>query len=301
VTSSALTHFLDLDDFSHDELLRLIDLGIQVKSERKNGNLRQDLFGKSVAMIFQKPSNRTRLSFEVGIYEMGGHPILVRPDEIQMGSRESIEDVARVVSRYASAVVLRTNKHDDLKKFSEWSSVPIINALSDYSHPCQALADVMTIRERFPEVSGLTLTYLGDPNNVCRSLIQACRAADIGVRVACPRSYWDDFSIFKKNQIFWSEDPLEAVQNVHVIYTDVWTSMGQESETLKRTNDFRPYSVSESLFEGARYDAIFLHCLPAHRGEEVSDEVMDSKRSVVFDQAENRLHIQKAILLSVCE
>lgn len=288
-------HFLTLKDFTAAEFKLIIDTAVKIKAEHKKGKETPLLKGKSLAMIFQKPSNRTRVSFEVGMFQLAGQSILIKPEEIQMGQREPIADVAEVLSRYVNGVMMRVIRHTDILTFAEHSSVPVINGLSDLFHPCQAVSDILTILEHKKSLKDRKVCYIGDGNNVCNSLIIASKLAGIEMVVSCPKGYEptlnkDEFSFTIDN------DPYSAAKGADVIYTDVWVSMGQEDQIRKKRKAFENFTVNKEMMQQAKADAIFLHCLPAHRGEEVDSEVFDSAQSVVFDQAENRMHAQKAIL-----
>jgi len=244
-------------------------------------------------MIFEKPSTRTRVSFETGVYQMGGHAVLLSDATVQLGKRETIADVGKTLSRYVNGIVIRTFEHEKVLELAKYSSVPVINALSDYSHPCQALADVFTLIEKKGDVKGLKLVFMGDGNNVARSLNALCKMTGINFVLCCPKGYeMEDCEI--------SHDPAQAVKDADVIYTDVWTSMGQEKETKKRLKDFSGFQVNGRLINkveiGRDRPLLIMHCLPAHRGEEITDDVIDGPDSIVFDQAENRLHVQKAVM-----
>jgi ornithine carbamoyltransferase len=288
-------HFLSLADYSSADLLRILDVAKQLKTRQQTGKEHKFLKNKSLAMVFQKPSLRTRVSFEVGITQLGGYALNIRPEEMQMGKREPIADVARVLSRYVDAVMMRVIRHTDLVEFAKYSSAPVINGLSDLHHPCQAVSDMLTIEEHKGKLEGLTLCYIGDGNNVCNSLIEMCSLTEMNVVVCCPKGYDPliDPTIFKYEI---TRSPAQAVCGADVVYTDVWTSMGQEKESMARLRAFSGYTISEAVFAKASPDAIFMHCLPAHRGEEVDERVVEGARSVIFDQAENRLHAQKAVL-----
>jgi ornithine carbamoyltransferase len=297
---------IKLTDNSSAEILAFIDLADKLKKQK--GKLRTDLKGKSVALVFQKPSNRTRVSFEVGVYELGGHCLYLGPEEINLGKRESTYDVAKTLSRYVHCIVARVFKNKDIFELAEYADVPVINALCDLYHPCQALADIQTIREQFGKFKGLTLAYVGDGNNVFHSLMIACAKVGINVRFAGPKGYGpnsgivhDALEFAKKNKctIELGRDPKKAVKGADVIYSDVWVSMGQEKETAKRIKEFKGYQINKDLVKLAHKDYIFMHCLPAHRGLEVTADIIDGKHSVIFDQAENRLHAQKAVLLKL--
>ncbi len=269
---------------------------------------RTALAGKTLGLLFQKPSVRTRVSFEVGMAQLGGRSLYIGPVELQDGKRESAKDMARVLSRYLDGIVARTFGHADVEEFARWSKIPVVNGLSDFEHPCQALADLFTIWEKFGKTRGVRMAYVGDGNNVCHSLLAAAGLLGVHLRISTPRSHRPDEGIFRwalrqaarsGGSIEWRINPKEGVSGAQVVYTDVWASMGQEKERTRRRRIFAPYQVNSPLMEQAAPSALFMHCLPAHRGEEVTDEVMDSRRSIVYDQAENRLHVQKAILLTL--
>lgn len=266
------------------------------------------LAGKTLALIFQKPSCRTRVSFEVGMYQLGGQCTYLGSDEINLGVRESVHDIAKTLSRYIDAIVLRTFAHANVIALAKYAGVPVINGLSDLSHPCQALADIYTIREKLKKLEGRTLVYVGDGNNVCNSLLYACAKTGINMNVAAPKGYEPDKEVFREASVIARKSgavlklfakPKEAVKSADVIYTDVWTSMGQEEESRKRQRIFKDFQVNSSLVKAAKKNVLVMHCLPAHRGQEITEEVMDSRNSVVFDEAENRLHVQKAILIKL--
>lgn len=298
--------FITLENWSTSELEKLLDAAQKLKTSKAK-NLTH-LRGKALGLIFQKPSNRTRVSFEVGFAQLGGFCIYLGPDEINLGRRESTADVAKTLSRYLDVIVARTFIHQDIVELARHAEIPVINGLSDLEHPCQALADLLTIKEKFKKLKGLTLAYIGDGNNVCHSLLLGCAKMGIHMRVACPKGYEPrseivekakKFAQAKKAQIIISDDPKKMVKGAQIIYTDVWTSMGQEQEQEKRLKDFLGFQINKQLTRLADPKYIFMHCLPAHRGEEVSADVIDGPHSVVFDQAENRLHAQKAILLEL--
>jgi ornithine carbamoyltransferase len=296
-------HFLADDDFSPAELEQVLDLADEMKKTRYD--VPRVLDGRAVAVIFEKPSTRTRLSFEVGIAELGAHPIIIDARMTQLGRGETIEDTARVMSRYCSMIVIRTFEQDKIERLASASSVPVINALTDYVHPCQALADLQTIRERRGGLSGLTLTYLGDGNNVAHSLMLAGTSAGMRVRVASPPGYEPIEHVVRRANAIGEKtggaavvitDPIEAATGADVLYTDVWASMGQEAEHDSRAQLFLGYELDESAIEVASDGVLVMHCLPAHRGEEISAAAIDGPNSVVWDQAENRLHAQKALM-----
>ncbi len=298
--------FISIRDFQPDDIVYLVDLACRIKANPEA--FQQALPGKTLALIFEKPSLRTRVSFEVAIHQLGGFPLYLSPAEINLGKRESVYDVAKNLERMVQGIIIRTFAHDIAERLAEHASIPVINGLTDYSHPCQAMGDYLTMLEVKGRVRGLRVAYVGDGNNVCHSLMFAGAQLGAHVRVATPAGCEP-----KPDAVEWSRsrssdtggvctltnDPVEAVCGADVVYTDVWTSMGREAESAARRPLFAPFQVNRALFERAKPDAIFMHCLPAHRGEEVTDEVIDGQRSVVFHQAENRLHIEKAILLEL--
>jgi ornithine carbamoyltransferase len=305
-------HFLrsaDLSDASQASVLRL---AAQLKADRVERTasdstlVRHDLHGRTVALIFEKPSTRTRVSFQVGVHELGGQPMTLSSSELQLGRGETIADTAAVLSRYCHAIVVRTFGQERVEELAEHASVPVVNALSDLEHPCQALADLQTLHEEFGDIAGRTLAYVGDGNNVAHSLLVAGAKAGVNVRIGHPEGYAPDEAVVADARaigertgaaIEITTDPVAAVDGADAVYADVWTSMGQEAENAARLAAFRDHQVTEELMSHAAADAIFLHCLPAHRGEEVTAEVIDGPASRVFDQAENRLHAQKALLI----
>jgi ornithine carbamoyltransferase len=295
--------FLSIDSLSTDELHRLLDDA--AKAKEKPDKFADALDGKQIALIFEKPSTRTRVSFEAAISTSGGHAIVLRGDELQLGRGETIEDTGTVLSRYCHALVIRTFGQDRLERLATAATVPVVNALSNYSHPCQALADYQTIAERFDDFEGLALAYIGDGNNVAHSLMFAGAKLGVDVRVACPPGYEPLPEVVERCKAIGAETGgklavsnvvAEAASGANVLYTDVWASMGQESEAETRGDVFGRYQVNSEVLALASDDALVMHCLPAHRGEEITAEVMDGERSVVWDQAENRLHSQKALL-----
>ena len=297
--------FLHISDFSPVEIQDLLDLAIALKKEYFNGGNPPVLKGKTLAMIFQKPSLRTRVSFEMAMQHLGGHAMYLSPAEIGLGKRESIADVARVLSGYVHGIMARVFEHEHLLELAQWSSVPVINGLSDYNHPCQALADALTIQEKFGTAKGLNVTYIGDGNNVAVSLMHICAQLGWNFTIANPIGYEispqaielaKQISQETGAEVSFYNDPHDAVKGADVIYTDTWTSMGQEEETAKREEIFSEYQVNSRLVSEAKKDAIVMHCLPAHRNHELTDEVADGSQSVLFPQAHNRLHAQKAIL-----
>jgi ornithine carbamoyltransferase len=288
-------------DLTDDELAALLDIALDMKQSPRD--YAHALQGKSIALLFEKASLRTRLTFELAIKQLGGDSVST---EGPIGAREPLKDVARNLDRWVDAIVARTFTQDTIEQLADWSSVPVINALSDLYHPCQALADVLTLKERFGDFAGLKLAFCGDGNNVAHSLMLTCARLGIDFAIATPRGYEpnpeivaqaDGLAAVSGSKLQLTGDPAEAVDGAHAVYTDVWTSMGQEKEAAKRRKAFAAYQVDDVLFAQARPGAVFMHCLPAHRGEEVTDSVIEHSRSVVFDQAENRLHTQKALLL----
>jgi len=305
-----MKHFLDVADYSPAEIQDILDLAIRLKKEHfETGN--QPLFkGKVLGMIFQKPSLRTRVSFDMAMRHMGGDALYLSPNEIGLGKREAISDVSRVMSGYVQAVMARVFDHAHVVELAEWSSVPVINGLSDFSHPCQAMADAQTIIEKFGSMKGAKVSYVGDGNNVAVSLMHIVVMLGGDFTIANPEGYempdaaketGAKLAAASGAQITYLTDPHEAVKGVQVIYTDTWTSMGQEEETAKREKVFPPYQVNTQLVNEADKDVIVMHCLPAHRNQELTDEVADGSHSVIFPQAHNRLHAQKAILARLLE
>lgn len=294
-----MQHFLEIQDWSAAELNQLLRLAVQLKLEWQSGGNRPVLGGKVLAMIFQKPSLRTRVSFDVAMLHLGGHALYLSPAEIGLGQRESIPDVARVLSGYTQGIMARVFSPDHLTELAKWSSVPVINGLSDKSHPCQAMADFLTLLEHFGHLEGLKMAYVGDSNNVTRSLAETAQKLGVEMRVASPEGYEFDIATYRELSVKAFTNPVEAVQGVDVIYTDTWTSMGQEAEAEQRRKVFPPYQVNVGLLRHAAPNAVVLHCLPAHRGEEITDEVADGPHSLLFPQAANRLHAQKAILVKL--
>lgn len=288
-----LRHFLKISDYSKEEILKILEIAVLLKKYQKEGKQHTYLKGKTLAMLFQKPSNRTRVSFEVAMYQLGGHALNIRPDEINMGVRESIPDVARTLDRYVDLVMIRANAHHDIETFAQYSTVPVINGLSDYSHPCQAMGDILTILEHKKQLDGLKFCYIGDGNNVCRSLIKITQLLGMQMVVSSPEGHDPTAD---STEFILERDPAIAAKDADIIYTDVWISMGQEDIRAKKIKDFKKYTITQAILEEAKQDAVFMHCLPAHRGEEMTEEVFEGRHSIVFDQAENRLHIQKAIL-----
>jgi ornithine carbamoyltransferase len=299
-------HFLAVSDYSPEELQDMLDLAVRLKKEYFSGGNVPILKGKTLGMIFQKPSLRTRISFDMAMRHLGGDALYISPNEIGLGLRESIADVSRVLSGYVEAIMARVFVHDHILELAKWSSVPVINGLSDYNHPCQAMADALTIMEKFGSLKGLNVTFIGDGNNVAVSLMHICSKLGANFTQSNPEGYdlpeksveiAKSFAAVSGSKIQFIRDPFEAVNGSDVIYTDTWTSMGQEAETKKREAVFPPYQVNSKLVSAAKKNTIVMHCLPAHRGQEITDEVADGPHSVLFPQAHNRLHAQKAILV----
>lgn len=294
----AIRHFLTLLDLSSDELKQTIQRAIELKSILRAGEIYEPLKNKVLAMIFEKSSTRTRVSFEAGMVQLGGHAMFLSPRDTQLGRGEPIEDTARVLSSMADIVMVRTFEHEKIQLFAEYSSVPVINGLTDWVHPCQLLADMQTWIEHRGDITDRTVTYVGDGNNMCHSYINAARQLDFKLNIACPEGYEPDATLVASasDRVSIIHDPKQACENSDLIVTDVWASMGQEEEQKEREKAFAPFQVNTPLMKLAKDDALFMHCLPAHREEEVTAEVIDGPQSVVWDEAENRLHAQKALL-----
>ena len=299
---------ISLNDLSAEEFWQIFELSASLKSKLKNGAPHRILEGKTLGMIFSKPSTRTRISFEVGIYQLGGIGMYFNQNDLQLKKSESIPDTAKVLSRFLNGIMIRTFDHQDVIDLAKNSSIPVINGLTDLMHPCQILADIFTILEKKKTIKGLKLAYVGDGNNVAHSLLHGCSKVGMDVSIASPKDFQPNKEIVQESisnaKVSGSKveiviDPVEAVTGADVIYTDVWASMGQESEAVKRNEIFKKYQVNSDLVKHAKKDYLFMHCLPAHRGLEVVDEIADSKNSVIFDEAENRLHVQKAIMALV--
>lgn len=299
---------LRMDSFSKDEILDILNLADQLKYEKKHGIEHLHLKGKSLGMIFEKASTRTRVSFEVGFAQLGGHPLFLNSKDLQIGRGEPIQDTARVLSRYLDGIMIRTFSQSDVETLAECSSIPIINGLTDTEHPCQVLADLMTIREKKLILEGLKVAYIGDGNNMCNSLIVGCLTVGMHLSIACPDDYKPSESYINKGKILAENDnlsfvitnsPEEAVKDADVVITDVWASMGKESEQAKRKESFKGFQVNSELMSLAKEDAIVLHCLPAHREEEITTEILEKHADVIFEEAENRLHAQKAVLVTL--
>ena len=298
-----MKHLLKLADLTAEEIFGILNLADQLKYERKNGVPHPVLQGKKLGMIFTKSSTRTRVSFEVGMTELGGHALFLSDRDIQLGRGEPIKDTVRVLSRYLDGIMIRTYKQSDVEELAEYGSIPIINGLTDYCHPCQVLADLMTIREYKGSLKGLKLCFVGDGNNMANSLIVGGIKTGMEVSIACPDDYRPDEKIMKwaeeSGRFTVTSDLKAAAAGADVLYTDVWASMGQEGEREEREKGFRGYCIDKSLMGVAKSDAMVLHCLPAHRGEEITDEVFEAHADEIFDEAENRLHAQKAVLVKL--
>lgn len=297
--------FLTISDFTGQEIRLIMDAAHDLKKELKEGIPHPVLLGKTLGMIFTKPSTRTRVSFEVGMYQLGGYSLFLNDQDIQLGRGESFPDTARTLERYLDGIMIRTFDQKDVDELAHYASIPIINGLTDLVHPTQVIADLMTVEEHLGKLKGIKLAFIGDGNNVAHSLLQICAKMGVHMTIACPPGYEPSPEIMAGArqeaaetgvQLEIVKDPLEAAKDADVIYTDLWASMGQEKERLQRTKVFRRYQVNSELLKKANPGAVVLHCLPAHRGEEITDEVMDGPQSVVFDEAENRLHAHKAIM-----
>ena len=299
---------LRMDNLSKEEILDILNLADQLKYENKHGIEHHLLKGKSLGMIFEKASTRTRVSFEVGMYELGGHPLFLSSKDLQIGRGEPIQDTARVLSRYLDGIMIRTFSQKGVETLAEVSSIPIINGLTDDEHPCQVLADLMTIREKKLILEGLKVAYIGDGNNMCNSLLVGCLTLGMHISIANPEGYKPPaYYVNKGNELaikngvsfFMTKSPEEAVKDADVVITDVWASMGQEKEAAERMKAFKDYQVNKELMSLAKEDAIVLHCLPAHRQEEITEEILEAHADTIFEEAENRLHAQKAILVKL--
>jgi ornithine carbamoyltransferase len=297
--------FLTISQLTQTEIFEIFDLAKDLKAKQKRGEAQHDLKGQTLAMIFQKPSARTRISFEVGMYQLGGHALYLSPSDIGLGKRESVADVARVVSRYCDGIMARLFGHEMIVELAANSSVPVINGLTDLLHPCQIMADMLTVWEHLGTVENLKIAYIGDGNNVANSWINLAGRLPMTLHLGVPEGYEPDAEIVKTAQrtgmsdIQVIYDPVAAVKGANVVYTDVWASMGQEAEAEARKKIFKPFQINQKLIDQADPNCIVLHCLPAHRGDEITDEVIDGPHAVVFDEAENRLHVQKAIMVKL--
>ena len=296
-----MKHLLKLMDLSYKEILEILNLADQLKYEKKYGIEHHYLKGKTLGMIFQKSSTRTRVSFEVGMYDLGGSALFLSSRDLQIGRGEPIEDTARVLSRYLDGIMIRTYDQEEVEKLAKYGDIPIINGLTDYAHPCQVLADLMTIREHKGSVRGRKLCFIGDGNNMANSLIVGCIKMGMSVAIGCPKGYEPDAEIMKwaseNGEFLCTDDIFEAAKDADVVYTDVWASMGEEAEAEERKKIFAGFQVNAELMAVAKKDAMVLHCLPAHRGEEITADVLEAHAAEIFDEAENRLHAQKAVMV----
>ena len=297
--------FLSIRELRYEEVLEIFELTKELKEKTRRREKHHILKGYTLAMIFAKPSARTRISFETGIYQLGGYGLYLSPQDIGIGTREAVKDVARVVSRYNDLIMARLFAHADIEELAEYSSVPVINGLTDYNHPCQIMADAFTIFEHKGTLANLKIAYVGDGNNVANSWLNFASLAPLHMVICSPSDYLPDPSTidcaknFQSSKIEILNDPVEAVKDADVVYADVWASMGQEAEAAHRKKVFAPYQINEQLVSFAKKDALIMHCLPAHRGEEITDGVLESANSIVFDEAENRMHVQKAIMVKL--
>lgn len=300
-------HFLSIAELTREEIFEVFDLTRSLKEKTKNREKHHLLAGYSLAMIFAKPSARTRISFETGIFQLGGTALYLSPQDIGIGTREVVKDVARIVSRYNDLIMARLFAHSDIEELAQYSSVPVINGLTDYNHPCQIMADTFTILEHRGSLEGLKIAYIGDGNNVANSWINFAAKVPIHLVIGGPSNYSPDQTTLNDargaglSKIELIHDPVEAVKNADVVYADVWASMGQEAEAAARRKIFMPYQLNAQLLSHAAKDALIMHCLPAHRGEEITDEVIEGPNSIVFEEAENRMHVQKAIMVKLVE
>ncbi len=298
-------HFLSIAELTRDEIFEIFDLSRELKEKTKRGEPHHLLKGKTLAMVFAKPSARTRISFEVGMFQLGGHALYLGPNDIGVGTREAVKDVARVLSHYNDGIMARLFGHQDIIELAQYATVPVINGLTDLLHPCQIMADAFTILEHRTTLDNLKVAFIGDGNNVANSWINFASRVPMTLALAVPEGYDPNPEILANarktgvSEITVHRDPKEAVKNADVVYTDVWASMGQEAEAAKRKKIFQPFQVNEALMKYARPDTYFMHCLPAHRNEEVTDGVIESPNSIVFDEAENRMHVQKAIMVKL--
>ena len=300
-----MKHLLKLLDWSPEEITDVLNLADQLKYEKKNGIQHHILKGKTLGLIFQKSSTRTRVSFEVGMYDLGGSALFLSSNDLQIGRGEPVEDTARVLSRYLDGIMIRTFEQAEVEKLAEYGSIPIINGLTDFCHPCQVLADLMTIREHKGSIKGRKLCYIGDGNNMANSLIVGGIKMGMKVAIGCPKNYQPDAEIMKwaaeNGDFLCTDDVFEAAKDADVLYTDVWASMGQEGEAEERKKIFKGYQINADLMAVAKEDAMVMHCLPAHRGEEITADVLEAHANEIFDEAENRLHAQKAVLVKCFE
>ncbi len=298
-----MKHLLKMMDLSAEEIIEILNLADQLKYEQKHGIPHNHLKGKTLGMIFEKASTRTRVSFETGMYQLGGYPLFLSSNEMQIGRGEPVEDTARVLSRYLDGIMIRTFKQEEVEKLAEYGNIPIINGLTDYCHPCQVLADLLTVREYKNKLNGLNMCYIGDGNNMANSLIVGCLKVGMNVSVACPDGYHPDKTVLDFTKDYknfrLTSIPKEAAENADVLFTDVWASMGQEGEAEKRKIAFKCYQINDEIMSVAHGDSMVLHCLPAHREEEITAKVFEEHANEIFDEAENRLHAQKAVMVKL--
>ena len=297
-----MKHLLKMLDLSKEEIIEILNLADQLKYENKNGIEHHLLKGKTLGMIFQKASTRTRVSFETGMYQLGGNPLFLSSNDLQIGRGEPVQDTARVLSRYIDGIMIRTFEQKEVEDLAKFGSIPVINGLTDFCHPCQVLADLMTIREFKGRLEGLKMGYIGDGNNMANSLIVGCLKVGMSVSIACPADYQPDKQVldFAKeygDKFFMTDKPIEAAKDCDVLFTDVWTSMGEEAETEKRKIAFEGYQINDEIMAVAKPDAMVQHCLPAHREEEITEKVFEAHADEIFEEAENRLHAQKAVMV----
>ncbi len=298
-----MKHLLKLSDLTREDILSILNLADQLKFERVNGVQKDYLKGKKMGLIFQKASTRTRVSFEVGIYELGGYGLFLSSNDLQIGRGEPVQDTARVLSRYLDGIMIRTFEQQEVEDLAKYGSIPVINGLTDYAHPCQVLADLMTIREYKGSFKGLKMAFIGDGNNMANSLTVGAIKTGMSFAIACPEGYEPDAKIMEwareNGEFLCTTSVEEAIRDADVVYTDVWASMGQESERLKRAQAFEGYQVNAPAMKLAKPDAMVMHCLPAHRGEEITEDVFEAHANEIFDEAENRLHAQKAVMVKL--
>ena len=296
-----MKHLLKLSDLSEKEIVEILNLADQLKYEKKNGIKHHLLKGKTLGLIFEKSSTRTRVSFEVGMYDLGGNALFLSSRDLQIGRGEPVQDTARVLSRYLDGIMIRTFAQSEVEDLAKYGSIPIINGLTDYCHPCQVLADLMTIREHKGTLAGRKMCYIGDGNNMTNSIIVGCIKMGMEVAVACPKGYEPDANIMawatETGKFTCTDNVFEAAKDADVLYTDVWASMGQEAEAEERKKIFKGYQINADVMSVAKNDAMVMHCLPAHRGEEITEDVLEAHANEIFDEAENRLHAQKAVLV----
>ncbi|MFC1555626.1 ornithine carbamoyltransferase [candidate division KSB1 bacterium] len=298
-------HFISIADYSREWIDEIFDMTEEIKTKLKNGETFHPLAGKTLAMVFQKPSARTRISFETGMYQLGGHALYLGPQDIGLGKREATKDLAQLFSRYNDIVMARLFGHSDMEELAKYSTVPVINGLTDYNHPCQIMTDMYTVKEHLGRITDLKLVYFGDGNNIVNSFLNFAAKVPFHFVVSCPEGYEPDKKTLEEaknaglSKIEVVSDPYTAIKDADVVYTDVWASMGQEAEMEERKKVFKTYQVNMELFSKAKPGCKFMHCLPAHRGDEVTDEVVDSPASIVFDEAENRMHVQKAVMVKL--